>query len=449
MTTRTSGTEGSLDTIVAEATPPGRGGEALLHLSGPRAHEMARELFEPSRALSFPIRRCLYGRVRLSDDTPDEATCTLFAGPASFTGEDVAELGLHGNPWVVATLLDQAIALGARVARPGEFSYRAWLHGRLDLTRAEALNALVRAASPAAASEAARQAAGGLAAEARGLHRLLLDALAELEAAVDFHDDSLGQRRIDESLARAETEASRWVIGAGRARRIEEGIRVVLSGPPNAGKSSLFNALLASERAIVTDEPGTTRDVLEGHLVLGQLPVVLLDTAGDREAPSAAEAEGLRRARAARESADVVLEVRDATAGEPEPTTSETCWAVLNKADLLGVERREAGPRAPQRFVVSALSGDGLDALLEQLEAAARESGSGEGLVLLAARQREVAGRLHASLREATRDRREGLSEELVAEGVRAALEALAELLGASDTEAIYERVFSRFCVGK
>jgi tRNA modification GTPase len=422
---------------------------ALLRLSGPDAHAIACELFTASRAKSFPKRRCLHGHVRLADGTPDEATCTLFSGPASFTGEDVAELGVHGNPWIVAALIERCRSAGARVARPGEFSYRAWLNGRIDLTRAEALDALVRAASPAAASEAARQAAGGLSAEAGRLRGLLLDALAELEAAVDFHDDSVGQRRIDESLARAEAEAARWVAASGRARRLEEGLRVVLSGPPNAGKSSLFNALLAAERAIVTDEPGTTRDVLEGHLVLGQLPVVLLDTAGDREAPSLAEAEGLRRAQAAREGADLVLEVRDATRAGDMPEPSERSWSVLNKADLLNrVSRPPATPESG-RFVLSALEGTGVDVLLEALEETAREQGTGEGAVLLAARQREVAGRLHAGLRTALADRAAGQSEELVAEGVRAALDALAELLGARDPEAVYERVFSRFCIGK
>lgn len=449
--TTSGGTEPSLDTIIAEATPPGRGGVALLRLSGPRAHELALRLFTPSGGASPPPpRRCTHGRVRLPDGTPDEALCTLFPAPASFTGEDVAELGVHGSPWVVAAQLEAAVAAGARLARPGEFSYRAWRNGRLDLTRAEALDSIVRAASPAAAAEAARQAAGSLQAQLEDLRAHLLDALAELEAAVDFHDDSVGQRRIDEALRQASEQARRRLAGARRSRAVQDGLRVVLAGPPNAGKSSLFNALLASDRAIVTSEPGTTRDVLEGHLVLEGLPLVLLDTAGDREAPSAAEAEGVRRARAARGSADLVLELRDATGPSlPGPPTEPDRRLVLNKSDLLSPGARAELPSGEGVHLVSAHDGEGLDALLEDLHRCCREACSGEGAVLLAARQQEVAAQLHEHLGRALEDRAAGQSEELVSEGVRAALESLAELAGATDFEAVYERVFRRFCVGK
>ena len=446
----TSGPEPSLDTIIAEATPPGRGGVAVLRLSGPDAHALALRLFSPASGRAPRPRRCVRGHVRLPDGTPDEALCTLFAGPASFTGEDVAELGLHGSPWVIAAQLEAATEAGARLARPGEFAYRAWRNGRLDLTRAEALDSLIRASSPAAAAEAARQADGSLLRELETLRELLLDALAELEAAVDFHDDSVGQVRIDETLGRAAAEARRRLAGARRSRAVQDGLRVVLSGPPNAGKSSLFNALLAADRAIVTDEPGTTRDVLEGHLVLEGLPLVLLDTAGDREAPSAAEAEGVRRARAAREGADLVLEVRDASLpGAGQEAVPDGCRLVLNKADRLSRAEREGLGAGAGRHLVSALDGEGLDELLEDLLGACREACAGEGAVLLAARQQELGRQLREHLERAVSERGEGRSEELVAESVRAALESLEELAGATDPEALYDRVFARFCIGK
>lgn len=372
---RIDGPEGSLDTIISEATPPGRGGVVLLRLSGPRAHEIALELFAPrGRARPTP-RRCVLGHVRLADGTADEALCTLFLAPASFTGEDSAELGVHGNPWVVGAQMEAARAAGARLARPGEFSYRAWLNGRVDLTQAEALDSLIRANSPAAAAEAARQAAGGLSDQLTELREVIVAALAELEAAVDFHDDSVGQRRIDEALAEAHAVAARQLGGAQRTRALQEGLRVVLSGPPNAGKSSLFNALLASERAIVTDEPGTTRDLLEEQLILEGRPLVLVDAAGDRESLSVAEAEGVRRARAARDAADLVLEVRDATtspAGWPSPSGSVRL--VLNKTDLLGEERLAVLPSGQGVHRVSARDGRGLPALLDDLQGECRRA---------------------------------------------------------------------------
>jgi tRNA modification GTPase len=422
---------------------------AIVRLSGPDAHAIALRLFEPMSGLAPKPRRSVHGHVRLADDAPDEALCTLFAGPASFTGEDTAELSVHGNPWVVESIVDAARECGARPARPGEFTYRAWRNGRIDLTRAEAIDSIVRAASPAAAIEAARQAAGGLATQAEEVHALLVAALAEIEAAIDFLEDGAGGARIDEALGDAERAARAWVEGARRARVVEEGFRVVLTGPPNAGKSSLFNALLSADRAIVTAEPGTTRDVLEGRLVLGHLPVVLFDTAGERVTPGPAEAEGVRRGRAARAAADLVLDVRDASVpGEPPQETPST-WAVLNKIDLLEPEARSALPSGDGTHLLSATRGDGLDRLLRQLETRVRAEASGEGALLLAARQRDVAVRLHAHLETARAEREAGRSEEFVAEWVRRALLELAELTGASDPERVYDQVFSRFCVGK
>jgi tRNA modification GTPase len=432
-------------TIVAEATPAGRAGLAVVRLSGPDAHSLARTVFAPSRGTELAIRRCVHGRVRLSDDASDEATCTLFRAPSSYTGEDVVELGLHGNPWIVSAVLDALVAAGARPAGPGEFTYRAWRHGRLDLTRAEALDALVRASSPMAAREAALQAGGALAMAAGRLEGALLDALAELEAAIDFHDDSVGRRRADQALALVDRLGCAWRAGLLRSPAVEGGLRVVLAGPTNAGKSSLFNALLEDDRAIVTADPGTTRDVLEAGIVLEGVLVTLVDTAGDREATSAAEAEGVRRSRVQRERADVVLEVRDVTVPDRREVDPGGWW-VGTKADLLEAGRPDVagGP-----LVVSSRTGAGLDELRRRLGRRAREGAAGDGPALLSARQRAVAGRLCGHVGQAVEDRARGAPEEYVADSLREALDALAELVGRADVEDVYDRVFKRFCVGK
>ncbi|MEM7245230.1 MAG: tRNA modification GTPase [Acidobacteriota bacterium] len=433
------------DTIVAEATPPGQGGLSLVRLSGPQAWNIAGQLFAPRGRAGLSVRRCTIGDLQLEGGR-DRATATAFRAPSSPTGEDVVELAVHGSPWLVQAVVEAAVEAGARCARPGEFTHRAWRSGKLTLTEAEALDSLIRADSPAAVREAMRQHGGSIDEAAARLESELVEALAELEAAVDFHDDSQGQRRIDESLGRVRKSSAAW-LSAGRNRALSTGLRVVLSGPPNAGKSRLFNALLADERAIVTAEAGTTRDVLEGRLVLSDLVVTLVDTAGQREATSEAEAEGVRRSQRERERADLVLEVREVEDQAPGWPEGGEHWRVLNKVDLLTGASSTADESGPRR--VSAATGEGVDALREALASRAREGVSGEAPVLLVARQREVAGRLQEHLDRAVEDRRVGQPEELVAESVRRALDELAELRGRVDDEDVYGRIFSRFCVGK
>jgi len=425
----------------------------MVRLSGPKAHAIAAAVFRPATPGGQQgDRRYIMGKVSLGTDAADLATCVTFSAPASFTGEDAAEITVHGSPWVVAHLVERAVANGARPARPGEFTYRAFCHGKLDLTRAEALDALISASSPEAAREAARQAAGSVERAAEALRQHLLDSLAELEAAIDFHDDSVGQRRIDETLERALTEAERWRSSAARSRPLVDGFRIAINGPPNAGKSSLFNYLLGDERAIVTTEPGTTRDVLEGHLLLEGLALTLLDTAGERDAESAAEAEGVRRSARARELADLVLEVRDVTAPRaavgPQPDGSRPTLRVYTKTDLL--EARSPEDRsAAGTHLVSVMTGEGMPDLLSDLGERAMAGTRVDGPAIMIPRQRHVAELLHRHVEEALRDRRLGRPEEYVAQSLRMALERLAELVGRSDLEDVYQRIFQRFCVGK
>lgn len=385
------------------------------------------------------LRRLRHGGLVL-----DQALVLWFPGPASYTGEDSAELHLHGGPAVVAAVADALVALGARPAEPGEFTRRAFLHGKLDLTAAEGVADLIEAETEAQRRQALRQLEGGLEGRYQGWAGRLARLLARQETFIEFEDEDLPEgldAAVAGDAATLRDELAAEIAGAARAEALREGLRIAILGAPNAGKSSLLNALAGREAAIVSPQAGTTRDVVEARAVIAGVPVVLADTAGLRETADAIEAEGVRRARAQGQSAELVLAVFAADAVPDAETLAlleAGALAVVNKADL-------AAP-ALAGIVVSARTGAGLPALRAALEAAVRaRAGLSDVAGLTRPRHRAALADTIAALDTLPHA---GLPE-LRAEALRAAMRALGRLTGAVGVEAILDLVFSEFCIGK
>jgi tRNA modification GTPase len=434
-------------TIFALASAPGRGGIAVFRLSGPSAGSALETL-----AGSLPLPRRA-ARVRLTDgsETIDDGLALWFPAPASFTGDDVAELHLHGGRAVAAALGEALVRLGLRPAEPGEFSKRAFLNGKLDLTRAEAIADLVDAETAAQRRQALLQLDGGLDRLAAGWREQLIAALALLEACIDFSDEDLPHGVADQATLAVTTLAAdlRLHLAEGmRHERLRDGIHVAILGAPNAGKSSLLNRLAGREVAIVSATAGTTRDVIEVHLDLHGWPVVLADTAGLRDAGEEIEAEGIRRALARAEAADLRLLVFDGGANPVfDPATQalagDGAMMVINKSDLGSQVNPIDGEAA---IMVSARTGDGFDRLLERLETEVADRFAFQAVpALTRARHRAAATEALAALSRV--DLRLGL--EIAAEEIRSAAQAIGRISGRVDAEDVLDVVFRDFCIGK
>jgi tRNA modification GTPase len=439
----------SSDTVFALASGHGRAGIAVLRLSGPDAGAAlaalsGRRLPEPRRAVR--VRLCA-----ATGELLDDGLALWFPGPASFTGEDVVELHTHGGRAVVGAVSEALLALGLRPAEPGEFSRRAFENGKLDLTAAEAVADLVAAETAAQRRQALRQMESGLARLYDGWRDRLMRALAHLEAAIDFPDEELPPE-VEEGLWRAvatlRAEVAAHLAEAPRGERLREGLHLAIVGAPNVGKSSLLNRLARRDAAIVSATAGTTRDVVEVHLDLGGYPVVVADTAGLREAAEDIEGEGIRRARARAESADLTLAVFDAARlPELDPHTlalvGDRALVVLNKADLAAVPGQVAGHPA---IAVSAATGVGLDALEAAIaERAAALMGEGAAPVPTRIRHRAALAECLAALERAPDA---GLVE-MQAEDLRLAARALGRITGRVDVEDLLDVIFRDFCIGK
>jgi tRNA modification GTPase len=425
------------DTIFAPASGVGRVAVTLLRLSGPAAGSIVDALCRRRPAPRVAAVRALRDA---AGEVLDRALVLWLPGPGSYTGEDCAELHLHGGPAVLSDVAEALVALGARPAEPGEFTRRAFLNGRMDLTEAEAVADLVEAETSAQRRQALRQLEGQLGALYRGWADRLLRLLAQQEALIDFPDEDLPmgvEAAMAAEIAALAGEIRAHLDDGRRGERLREGLVFAVTGAPNVGKSTLVNALAGRDVAIVSTEAGTTRDVLEVRVVFGGVPVTLLDTAGLRDGVNAVEAEGVRRARARAAAADLVLRVTDA--GAPAGPAGERVIRVGNKADVAPVGE-------DVDVAVSALTGFGLDGLRERLaDAAQRLTQAGGSPPLTRARHR-------AALQEALRRldaASGGALPELRGEDLRLALRCLGRITGAVGVEDVLDSVFRQFCIGK
>ncbi|KRD73520.1 tRNA uridine-5-carboxymethylaminomethyl(34) synthesis GTPase MnmE [Lysobacter sp. Root983] len=444
------------DTIAAIATAPGAGGVGIVRLSGPRA----RAIGEAVAARRLRPRHAHHVRfVDADGEAIDDGIALYFAAPASYTGEDVVELQAHGSPAVLQALAARCGALGARRARPGEFSERAFLEGRLDLAQAEAVADLIAAADERAARAARRALDGEFSRRVDALADELLAVRVHVEAAIDFADeplDTLGGAGLRRRLASLSTDLDALLAAAERGRRLRDGLHAVIVGPPNAGKSSLLNALAGSERAIVTDIAGTTRDLLHETIRSDGVELTLVDTAGLREGGDAIEREGMRRARDELARADLAIVVLDAR--DPESGRAAVADAIAgvparlwlhNKADLLD-PAAAAALDGDDRIALSARTGQGLDALHAHLRRLAQGEGAdaSEGAFTARARHVEALRRAQTELADAGGQlEREVL--DLAAESLRQAHDALGEITGRVRADDLLGHIFSSFCIGK
>ncbi len=434
------------ETIAAVATPPGEGGVAIIRISGPDAREILSRAFSPVPK----ARRLGYGHVMGKEGKMDEAMAVFMPAPHTYTREDVAEIHCHGGSYITQRVLERVFELGARPAKSGEFTMRAFLNGRVTLDEAEAVMAVISANSEAAGRAALRQLEGGVSAYVKSIRTQLVDQMAQIEAHMDFPEE------VDEDLTREELIASLEEIIAGlrersdgdRARIVRDGASCVLAGAPNVGKSSIMNALAGSDRAIVTDIAGTTRDVLTERVSLGGLTVELSDTAGVRETGDAIEKIGVERAKKAVQNADAVIAVFDASSpwndSEKEMLSELDSRAilVLNKTDLT-VEKE-----LPGAIMISCKTGEGIKELENAILEALRAPEIAENQ-MTCARHIDLAKKALEALECALDSAQIGMPLDALCVYLQDALRTLGEITGEDATEDVIDRVFERFCVGK
>ena len=445
------------DTIVAIATPPGRGGIGIVRLSGPDAARITGRL--AGHALPFEPRRATLVRLSGAAGGIDRVLVTLFPAPASYTGDDVAEISAHGSPVLLQEIVASAVSLGARLAEPGEFTLRAFLNGRIDLVQAEAVRDLIEAVTPTQARAAFDQLEGTLTDRIRQIDAGLFDLAARLEASLDFPGE--GYHFVDSAGAAAQiAEVTRQVdellADAQRGRLVRDGLHVVIAGRPNTGKSSLFNRLAGAARAIVTDVPGTTRDLLTEVIDVDGIPVTLVDTAGVRARPAdAIEAEGIARAAGARKIAAATLVVLDSSAPlEPDDrallaeVASTPHVVVASKADLPPAWSTDEGGRPAVR--VSAVSGEGLQELRSAIVHSITGSAAPRDVPAVTnVRHAALLSEARAALGRALDAASSALPEEFVLADVHEARALLEEVTGRRTADDIVHAIFERFCIGK
>ena len=442
------------ETIAAISSPLGEGAIAIVRVSGGGAIEVADRIFRGSeKPSSFPPNTQRLGEIVEGDRVIDQVMLSVHRAPASYTGEDLVEISCHGGILITAQVLETCLAAGARAARPGEFTERAFLNGKMDLTQAEAVMDLIRARTDLALRSAREQLEGRLGEKIAGIRAGVVNLLAHLEAAIDFPEDGVAPARgvqLREWLDSIREQIRALLATADQGRILREGLRLVIYGPTNAGKSSLLNRLLGYDRAIVNEKPGTTRDTIEEMINLRGIPVRLLDTAGLRESEDEIEREGMARTSKSIAGADLLLYVLDRSVPKPsgfsENSTDQARLVLLNKSDLT----EHPDWRSVDALRVCCLSEGGLRGLEEAiLERISQKHLRPESGVAINTRHRDCLRRVLAACDLAAGTMESALAPEYVAVDVRAALQALDEITGAANAEEIRDALFAQFCIGK
>jgi tRNA modification GTPase len=437
-----------IDTIVAPATPPGRSALAIVRIDGPGAFSLLTAL---SSSGLPPVRTAALTRL----GEIDECIAIRYEAPQSFTGNDLVELTLHGNPLLVERVIEACVAHGARMAEPGEFTERAVLNGKMDLVQAESIADLINARTTLQAKLSLSNLEGMLSRKAAAIRQTLLEVISRLEAALDFSEEGYEFITRDEARARiasamTDVTAMRETYRRGRATR--SGLSAVILGRPNAGKSTLLNRLVGSDRAIVTPIPGTTRDIVRETIEIGGLPVTLADTAGLRETNDVVEDIGVQRAREAARNADIILYLVDATAGitaedEEELARCPDAELIYTKLDLTPPRQPATGNQQP--LSISVVSGHGIDELLRRLDELVRDRYAAPEGALVNERQRVAVAECHEALTAAFAAVDGGLDEQMIVADLYRAANALGLLTGAVTREDVFTEIFSKFCIGK
>lgn len=445
------------DTIAALATPPGRGGIGIVRVSGP----YSRRIVEALTGTVPASRRAVFSEFRdASGEVIDQGIVLYFPAPRSFTGEDTVEFQGHGGPVIMDLLLARVLESGARLARPGEFSERAFLNDKLDLAQAEAVADLIESSTVEAARAAIHSLQGAFSTRVQGLVEALIQLRLYVEAAMDFPEediDFLADGHIATRLEQLIQQVAELLASAAQGQLLRDGMTVVIAGRPNAGKSSLLNQLAGREAAIVTEVPGTTRDVLREQIAIDGMPLHIIDTAGLRESADLVEQEGIRRAWVEIQKADRIMLLVDDRYGI---TTAEQdlrdklnvgvdLTVVFNKIDLTGTEPSLQTGDWGNEIYLSAKTGVGLDILREHLKACMGYQGQGEGRFMARRRHLDAIRRADQALQNAHHQLMDTQAGELVAEELREAQNALAEITGEFTSDDLLGRIFSSFCIGK
>jgi len=451
------------DTIAAISTPTGEGGIGIVRVSGPGAFAVAEKIFRSPRGKNIsdtPTHTILYGHIVDAEQIIDEVLISVMKGPHTYTREDVVEINCHGGPVPLRKVLEAVLRNGARPALPGEFTQRAFLNGRIDLVQAEAVMDVITAKTDESKRIALEQLSGGLSETISAVRDAVMETCAHIEAYIDFPEEEIELstvRELRESMERACSTVSGLIDTFEQGRFFREGLSVAIVGRPNVGKSSLLNALLKRDRAIVTDLPGTTRDTIEEYLNIGGVPVRIIDTAGIRESHDLPEQEGVKRSLRAIEGADLVLAVIDASEAVSEEDRQvlsrlgeRKAIVVLNKVDLSEGERKD-DVQGAMTVPVSAKLGLGIDELKDAILSQALSGGSEarEGVIVTNVRQKNLLLLCRDSLRAAVRDLDSEKPLEIVALSLRDALQRLGEIVGVVTTDDILNKIFDDFCIGK
>jgi tRNA modification GTPase len=455
-------------TITAIATPVGEGGIHIIRISGPEAVSIASALFQPQggkKVSDLEAQKVVYGNLidPATSQTVDEVLLIRFRAPHSYTGEDVIEIHGHGGAYVSSKILQLVLDQGARLAEAGEFTRRAFTNGRLDLSQAEAVADVIHAASDKALTSAVAQLKGQLSEKLNTLYDALVQVLAQLEAAIDFPEEGLEfqqKKKLDQNIQSTNAEIKKLVDSYRQGKIYREGLRVALVGKPNVGKSSLLNALLQEDRAIVTPHPGTTRDTLEERVRIKDIHITIVDTAGLRHEAGEIEEHGIERTRHALAQADLALMIFD---GSQALDTNDAMLiaevagqkklVILNKSDLpLKLDGGDLKNLAegPALLELSATTGEGMDALKNAIYLSTQKGKtSGEAVVITRERHRQALAQAQESLTRVSQSLQEDRSEDLIAVDLNIALEHLGGILGKTFVDDLLDQIFNDFCIGK